>query len=233
MDNYIIHLGQVKEIVYMIRLYFINLCTYYMIFKIMNISIQKSWKNIVSTVSIILLITVICCLIREWSNFLYLVISMIILISILFKIKMKNSLVHSMIVTMISLSINYIIFIISTFVSFIIILIFNLRNEYFNMAILLIIYIILILNFSKVKRLKKGLAFLQSKFKNEYFDLLILNISCVILFTIVILSNYDQLISKKLTLALIILAIMMFVTIQKSLQLYYKQRKNWKKRKLK
>lgn len=224
MDNYIIHLGQVKEIVYMIRLYFINLCTYYMIFKIMNISIQKSWKNIVSTVSIILLITVICCLIREWSNFLYLVISMIILISILFKIKMKNSLVHSMIVTMISLSINYIIFIISTFVSFIIILIFNLRNEYFNMAILLIIYIILILNFSKVKRLKKGLAFLQSKFKNEYFDLLILNISCVILFTIVILSNYDQLISKKLTLALIILAIMMFVTIQKSLQLYYKQR---------
>ena len=224
MDYYIVQLDQVKEIVYIIRLYVINLFTYYINFKIMNISMPKCHKGKIGDVLIVFLITFLCKLIREWSNFLYLIVSIIILISILFAISTKNNIVHSMIVTMISLTINYIIFVISTFFSFIMFFVFNIQNDYINLAVILIIYIILIFGFLRIKRFKRGFVFLQQQLKNEYFDLLILNISCVILFSIVILSNYNELLTRNLILALIILATMMFITIQKSLQLYYKQR---------
>ena len=38
------------------------------------------------------------------------------------------------------------------------------------------------------------------------------------------MSNYDQILSGKITMMLVVFAIMMFITIQKSLQLYYKQK---------
>ena len=222
--NYIMQLEPTETIIYIIRLYFINLCTYYMNLKIMNIRIQKRWKEILSVSIIMILITVFGKVIRDWAGFLYLVISIILMTATLFSIKSKNKLGHSVIVTMFSLAINYIIFIISLFLGFIIVFIFNMQNEYINMMIILTIYAILILGFLRIKRFKRGLTFLQTKLKNEYLDMLILNVSCVILFTVAILSNYNQLVSRKLMLALIILAIMMFVTIQKSLELYYKQR---------
>ena len=224
--DYIIQLNktEMQAAIDIVKIYFICLCSYYMDFKIMNISRPRNWKEKLQTVLIMIIITIVGKFIREWSDFLYLVMSMIIFIAVLFSIKSKNELGHSIIVTIFSLTINYIIFIISTCCSFLIFFIFNVRNDYINVVMILTIYLILIFEFFRIKRFKKGFVFLQKQLKNEYFDLLILTISCVILFTIVILSNYDQLISKKLTLALIILAIMMFVTIQKSLELYYKQR---------
>ena len=224
MIDYVMQLGQMEILINILKLYFINLCTYYMNFKIVNIGKRINWKENLSIAIIILFITLVCRLIREWTNFLYLVVSMIILIAALFSIKTKNKLGNSLITTMISLSINYIIFSVSSFLWFLIFFNFNIKNNYINVIASLIIYAILIGRFSKIKRLKKGFTFLKSKLKNEYFDLLILNIGCVILFTIVILSNYEQLLSRKLTMALIVLAIMMFITIQKSLQLYYKQK---------
>ena len=224
MANYIMQLEPTETIVYIIRLYFIILCTYYMNFKIMNISVDKTWKEITSIALIMLIITAVCKCIRDWANFLYLVVSMIILTAGLFSIKSRNKLGYSLIVSMISLTINYIIFVISTFFSFIMFFVFNIQNDYINLAVILIIYIILIFGFLRIKRFKRGFVFLQQQLKNEYFDLLILNISCVILFSIVILSNYNELLTRNLILALIILATMMFITIQKSLQLYYKQR---------
>lgn len=222
--NYIMQLEPTETIIYIIRLYFINLCTYYMNLKIMNIRIQKRWKEILSVSIIMILITVFGKVIRDWAGFLYLVISIILLTATLFSIRSKNKLGHSVIVTMISLAMNYIIFIISLFLGFIMVFTFNIKNEYINMIIILTIYATLILGFLKIKRFKKGFSFLQTKLKNEYMDMLILNVSCVILFTVAILSNYNQLVSRKLMLAFFILAIMMFVTIQKSLELYYKQR---------
>ena len=215
---------EMETIVDIIKLCLINLCSYYMNFKIMNFEMPKTLNKKLIILIIMISDAVICNLVRRWVNFLYLIISMIILISILFAISTKNNIVHSMIVTMISLTINYIIFVISTFFSFIMFFVFNIQNDYINLAVILIIYIILIFGFLRIKRFKRGFVFLQQQLKNEYFDLLILNISCVILFSIVILSNYNELLTRNLILALIILATMMFITIQKSLQLYYKQR---------
>ena len=222
--NYIMQLGPTELIIKFVKLYFISLYTYYMNSKITNIPRHKGLKENLNIILIVVLITFICNFIRNWSNFLYLVISMIFLIATLFSISSKNRLGYSLMVTMISLAINYIIFIVSLFFSFLIVFIFDTQSDYINMIIILSIYTILIFEFLKIKRFKKGFSFLQSKFKSEYFDMLILNVSCLILFTIAILSNYNQLVSRKLMLAFWVLAIMMFVTIQKSLQLYYKQR---------
>ena len=222
--NYIIQLDQMEIIVDIIRLYFINLFTYYMNFKIINKPIVYKKYEIPIICIIILIISIICKFFKDTFAFSYGIVGSIIFIGILFLIRTKSKLGYSIIVTIVSLTINYIFFIISVLFNFIIFLIFNIQNDYINLAIMLITYFILIVIFLRIKRFKRGFAFLKTKLKNEYFDILILNVSCVVLLSIIVLSNYSQLLSEKLTIALYIFAIMMFVTIRESLQLYYKQK---------
>ena len=54
--------------------------------------------------------------------------------------------------------------------------------------------------------------------------MLILNISVIIIFSFIVLTNYNESFTSALGFGFIIFSIMMFITIQKSLQLYYKQR---------
>jgi signal transduction histidine kinase len=60
--------------------------------------------------------------------------------------------------------------------------------------------------------------------ENEYFDLIVLNISGSVLFLAVIISNYKEKITGKVGVGFVISSVIMFITIQKSLQLYYKQK---------
>ena len=136
----------------------------------------------------------------------------------------KSSFAYALLVTMISMSINYIIFIIAMFVSFAIKIIFGVEAIYVGLILILVVYAELVHLLFLNKRLKKGIIFLQKNIKNEYIDILTLNISVIILFCITILSNYDKLISRRSGVSLIIFSIIMFITIQKSLQLYYKQK---------
>lgn len=224
--NYIMQLDkmEMQAIVDIMKIYFVNLCTYYMNFRIMNIPIPKKGKEILIIGIIMILIALFGKVIRDFGGFLYLIISIILLNATLFSKSSKTELGHSMIVTMISLAINYIIFIVSLFFTFIVLFIFNVQSDYINIIIILTIYTIIIYCFFKLRKFKKGFSFLKSKFVNEYFDLLILNSSCVILFSIVVLSNYELIKSRTFGIGFIIFAIMMFVTIQKSLQMYYKQK---------
>ena len=89
---------------------------------------------------------------------------------------------------------------------------------------MILAYIILVYYFLKIKRFRKGLYFLQEKLKNEYIGTLILNISVIILFSVTILTNYSKEATRSLGAGLIIFSIILFVTIQESLQLYYKQK---------
>ena len=136
----------------------------------------------------------------------------------------KQRFAYSLLVTVISISINYAIFIFTMLVSFIFMAAFNIQNIYVGLVLILIIYFISICVFCRIKRFKKGFIFLQNNIGNEYIDILILNISIVILFCITILSNYNIISSNTFGFSLIIFAIIMFITIQKSLQLYYKQK---------
>lgn len=224
--DYIMQLDrmQMESIVDIIKVYCISLCTYYMNFRIMNISTEDTRRQKLFVLIIMIVITIFCKLIKGWVDFIYVIVSMILLIAVLFSMKSKSKIGHSLIVTMFSLAINYVIFIISTILGFLVFNILNIRNDYINMIVILTIYLLLICVFLRIRRFKKGFAFFQTKLKNEYLDMLIINISCVILFSIIVLSNYSQLLSEKITMAFIIFSILMFLMIQKSLQLYYKQR---------
>lgn len=224
MIDYVMQLEQATILMNILKLYLVNICTYFINFKIINVAVRKNWREKLVTILIMIIITVICNWIRVELNFLYLVIGIVSLIGVLFSIRSKNKLGNSLLVTILSLAINYIVLTIGAFFSFLIFFNLNIQNENINLLLTLLIYIALIFGFNKIKRFKKGFVFLQSKLKSEYFDMLILNISCVILFSIILLSNFGLSINRSLGIGLLIFAIMMFVTIQKSLQLYYKQK---------
>ena len=78
----------------------------------------------------------------------------------------------------------------------------------------------------RIKKFKRGISFLQRSIGNEYMDLLVLNISVIILFSVILIANtkVKAEIIYTLSLAVITFAVIMFLTIQKSLQLYYKQK---------
>ena len=169
--DYIMQLEETETVIYIIRLFFINLFTYFLNFKIVNKKMCNNIKEKIIIIIIEMLIVIICNIIRKWSNFLYLVISMLIFNSVLFSIRSKNSLGYSLIITIFSLSINYIIYSVSAFLDFLILFIVKVENDYINLIIILTIYIILIIYFSKIKRIKQGLIFSSEKIKNEYFNL--------------------------------------------------------------
>ena len=222
--EFIIGLGKIENIVDIIKIIVICMCTYYINFKLINQKVNMTLTNqLFNSVSMII-IAVICRIIKNVLGFSYNIIFMILLITMIFKMFPKHSITYSLLITVISLSINYIIFIIATIASFIFIILLNIENIYTGLILILIIYLMLIYGFNKIKRFKNGFAFLQKNIKNEYIEILILNISTIIIFCIIIISNYDRLLTRRIGVSFIILSIIMFITIQKSLQLYYKQK---------
>ena len=97
-------------------------------------------------------------------------------------------------------------------------------DEYINFFIIAVIYAILLKLTFKINRIKNGIIFLKSKENDQYLDLFILDISVAILFTIIIISNYDQMVAENVIGMLIIFFVIMFFTIAKLLKLYYKQK---------
>ena len=205
-----------------IKIFVIIICTYYIETKILNKKVSNKINIILMIIFVI--VTVFSKVIKDFYGFTYYVIFMILMLgSIIVKVY-KRSVAQAIISIMISLSISYIIFCFSTIISFIPKKIFNINKNFFSLTIILLIYSLLIYLFSKIKRFSKGISFLQDKLTETYFDIIILNISVIILFCIILLSNYTKAITAKLGFGFIIFAIIMFITIQKSLQLYYKQK---------
>lgn len=101
---------------------------------------------------------------------------------------------------------------------------FSLENNFIIMFIITVIYSILMKLIFSIKKFKRGISFLKRNKDNEYFDILILNISATLFISFIILTNFDLNIKRPLFIYIIIFSIIMFITIQKSLQLYYKQK---------
>ena len=147
----------------------------------------------------------------------------LICISIIYTIIYKFKIMYSMLISAVSISINQILFYIaSTFIYFPMRLL-NIENKYLAFILIALVQAILLLLFWKIKRIRNGITFLKKWKNDEYINLLLLNASSAILFLIVIISNYQEGITSKFGVMLIIFAIVMFITIWKSLQLYYKQ----------
>lgn len=149
---------------------------------------------------------------------------LIILLSVTFARTDKDNIGYYILTTTICLSLNYIIFLIAVAISYFPNYIMNIRNNYISFIIIISIYYILLKMFFKIKRFNKGFSFLKEKLVNEYFNVLVLNISIIILFLIITLYNYQIKITGEFGVALIIFSIIMFITIQKSIKQYYKQK---------
>ena len=223
MENAVIKIQDFNIIIYILKLYFISNFTYYTALKSINNNIDKKYRISIIQIAIVI-ISVICGLIKCISNSLNSIMCLTILLSLVFSKSSKKDISYSILIIVISLSINYVFLFISSALIFLPNVIFKIENDYINLSMIVIVYGILIYFFTKIRRFKQGFSFLQKKVNNEYFDLLILNISVIILFSIILLSNYNAISTNRIGLGFIFFSIIMFITIQKSLQLYYKQK---------
>lgn len=209
-------------ILYMIKTFFICIYTYQLALRLINIKITK--KNKVRIVLLVCCIIVLCEITKYLVNTSISIIFMNISLTLIFSYCTKNKVGESFLIISISLSLNYILLIISLIISFQINELINIENDLINLSIIIIIYTICKNKFLKIKKIQNGFLFLIQKVDDEYLDILILNISIIILFSYIILTGVNNTINKSIFLGFIFFSIMMFITIQKSLQLYYKQR---------
>ena len=137
---------------------------------------------------------------------------------------MHKEIGNSILINTISISVNYSIFIFSVAISFIPNVILNIKNNYISLSSIIIIYGIIINLFFRIKKFKYGFLFLKEKLNNEYINALILNVSIILIFSYIILENYNKIFTSSIGISFILFSIIMFITIKKSLNLYYKQK---------
>ena len=212
-------IDQNTQEVYVIKIIVISMMTYLVNIKLMNIK-GKNFLNIVLIISI----CVISGIIREVFDLLISLWFLVCALSCAFSISTKSGFGYALLINTISLSINHILFFLAIIISYLPFGILKINNEIANLLLILLLYILIVYRFFKIKKIKNGLIFLNKNKNNEYFNLIILNISVIIMFFVIVISNYKKEITGKIGIGLIVSAIIMIVTIQKSLQLYYKQK---------
>ncbi len=215
--NLMYMLDDIEEKIDIIKTVFILICTYYTNLKITNQKIKINTREILYNVIIILLYILFICEFNKLGSML----SIMLLESLIFS---RENIGYGILTTIISLSVNYIVLIISLFVNYILNYIIGVNNNYINLAAIIIIHLGILYNIFKLKRLKYGISFLKNKQNNEFINLVILNVSATILFSIIIIVNADIKLATDATVGVILIAIIMITTIQKSLQIYYKQK---------
>lgn len=219
-DLLIYILNRTDILVNFIQVMFFILFSYYTNYRICNIDFKISKQNIMN-ISLTLLIATVYIIIKSRINHFAGVVSLVFLIALVFS---KDDFAKSIATSIFSVCSNYIVSFISLIIAFVICWIFNINNDYINVTIITVIHLIVLKSIFKIKKFKHGIAFLQKKKQNEYLDILILNISTIILFSMILISIPNVTIIKNISIGIVIFTIMMIIAIQKSLQLYYKQK---------
>ena len=221
-SNIWLEFRNINNIIYIIKIFFIIILTCHTNYKILNIQNVKFNKRIIYFI-LIFIISILCTKLRNIINFTASIIYMILFLSIIFS-KLENiKLGQALIVNTISTGINYILFFLAIVISFLPNVLINIQNDYLSLLSIIIIYIILLYEIFKIKKFKYGLMFLKNNIKNDYYEILMFNISIIVLFSVLIVSSIEIENRRNIFIGLIALSIFMFITIQKSLQLYYKQ----------
>ena len=216
-----INLNELENIVDLIKIFVIIIYTYCIEQRIINEKVKNKKK--ITILILLIIISIVCKVIKNIYGFTYCILCLILLLGLIISKENEKNIGYTILTTTISLSISYMIFLTSVAISFIPNAIFQVNNNFISLLSIIIIYSVLIYLFFKIKRFSKGFTFLKQKLKNEYTDIIILNINIIILFCVILLQDYTRIITGKIGIGIIIFGIIMFITIQKSLQLYYKQ----------
>lgn len=221
--NFMLQIPDISKIVYFLKICFMSTVTCYTAYKLTdNIIMFK--KKLIKIIIINIVISYITTIIRYIFNLFISDICLIFILGCMQSIINKQKIGYSILLITIALAINYIILFLTTVLTFPINIFYNIKNDYINLMLIIIIYLILICLLFKIKKFKHGFLFLKRNIENEYIEIWVLNISSIILFSSIIFNSSNFQITRKLFIGFIIFSIMMFITIQKSLQLYYKQR---------
>ena len=215
-SNNIIY-SQNDILITLIKLITFVFLAYYTNYKISNKKIKEKNKLIIDSV----LIVISACIyfwVKNNINNIIGTVSLVFTIALIFSLE---NIGMSIITTIVSLSINYILDVISIITIFFINKSLKINNDYINIVLIEIFHIIFLFMIFKIKKLKYGFSFLK---KDEYNNILVLNISSIILFIVIIMMNSSVIFIMNTLPITLIFSIIMFITIQKSLQLYYKQK---------
>ena len=205
---------------YTLKVTVMCLYMYYNNMKILALPKKKNYKLILSYFITIILYSLLDLTFKiEMNTTIYTTICVSIIHSIVYKFKIT----YSALIALISMSIIQIMLAFTTIILYIPTSILNITETYTCFVIINIIQFILLILFWRIKRIHNGITFLKKWKDDEYINLMLLNISSGILFIAVILSNYQEGVTSRFGIMLIIFAIVMFITIWKSLQLYYRQ----------
>ena len=221
--NFMLQIPDISKIVYFLKICFMSTVTCYTAYKLTD-NIIMFMKKLIKIIIINIVISYITTIIRYIFNLFISDICLIFILGCMQSIINKQKIGYSILLITIALAINYIILFLTTVLTFPINIFYNIKNDYINLMLIIIIYLILICLLFKIKKFKHGFLFLKRNIENEYIEIWVLNISSIILFSSIIFNSSNFQITRKLFIGFIIFSIIMFITIQKSLQLYYKQR---------
>lgn len=222
MLEFIVSLEPISMIMFFIKYLFVNIGAYYIFLKLSKQQVNIK-QNLIAIIEVVI-ITYFYTLMRARNTLLDTMVLLIIFMIIIFVQISQKAIGTTIIMTIASLGISFSIFFIATFINGIPNVILKIGNDTITVIGIGITYLILTLIFIKNKRLKNGIISSKNIKNYEQFDMVILNISTTILFLIELFRSSKGMVTWKMGSNIVILSIIMFATIKKSFQVYYKQK---------
>lgn len=220
--NFNLYINDIGITLNLIKLFFLNIFTYYTSLKFSNIKKSSFIYN-----ACILLLNFTSCLISIYLYYHFSYISNFILL-FSFSFLTLFCLTHfcftySLYVTTISICINSIIRLFSIILCYLVSMLFNMQgNNFFVLLVMLLIHSIVLFKLLNTNRLKYGFSLSNSKFNNEFLDIIILNLSIIVIFLFIFIPRINYYFMASVLTALTFLSVIMAITIYKSFSLYYK-----------
>ena len=203
---------------------FVIICVQITIFRILNDRRIFSLKKCLGYIGL----GITCYIVQVINyniNFFSGTLILIFLMSIISASLTKKSIGYSIIMVTISLALNYALLFMAIIIVFTInSKIISISSDSINLCMIILLESAMLCSILKSKRLKYGIISLQNNINNDYVELIILSISIGIIYMGMIIYDMQAFVVKDIICIFAIFSIIMFITIQKSLQLYYKQK---------
>lgn len=219
-----LELNNTKIIIECIEKLVIIFFTQMTVFKILNENNILARKKLIGYIGLIL-ISIIVQFVNYQVNFISGILILIFLLSCLSTLITKRNLGTNILIVTISSAVNYAFLFIAIIIVFSInSKIVSISSDIINFGMIILLQSVMLCLILKSKRLKYGIISLQNNINNDYVELIILSISIGILYMGMIIYDMQAFVVKDIICIFAIFAALMFITIQKSLQLYYKQK---------
>ena len=213
-------------IIYFIKIFVVNIYVYYFYYKIINLRKYNFIEKIIIYISNYF-ITAIGTYIKFYMNAFFSMIIINLLNGILLGILKKNKFGYSLIMSIISYTICSLFLVVSAVIMFLPYKIIGIQNNYINLVFILVLQFVLLYAFLKIKKFKNGFDFLYKKVSNDLSDIVVVNLSIILIIIACVVGNINEGlegIRRNLWITYIILAIILFIMIQKTFTIYYKQK---------